>query len=192
MRGVRRTAGVRRDVEHKISDKVRSNRQRHEHSEDERLDRVRTHARREPGVTGVAQAALRRVKRGLALHVELSGERRELTVLRRRALAQADYALQVRRLIEYVRHAFFALRTRVSPARTSVRARDFFAILCRFRPPNAHFSVRTGVSQARTPPPAPVFRPNAPLRFSRRTCTPGVTDTTSVPTPHPHPPCEPF
>ena len=43
------------------------------------------------------------------------------------------------------------LRTRVSPARTSVRARDFFAILCRFRPPNAHFSVRTGVSQRRTP-----------------------------------------
>ena len=76
VRGVRRTAGVRRDVEHKISDKVRSNRQRHEHSEDERLDRVRTHARREPGVTGVAQAALRRVKRGLALHVELSAERR--------------------------------------------------------------------------------------------------------------------
>ena len=76
VRGVRRTAGVRRDVEHKISDKVRSNRQRHEHSEDERLDRVRTHARREPGVTGVAQAALRRVKRGLALHVELKAERR--------------------------------------------------------------------------------------------------------------------
>ena len=31
---------------------------------------MRTHARREPGVTGVAQAALRRVKRGLALHVD--------------------------------------------------------------------------------------------------------------------------
>ena len=96
VRGVRRTAGVRRDVEHKISDKVRSNRQRHEHSEDERLDRVRTHARREPGVTGVAQAALRRVKRGLALHVD---ETYEFLLFRTLTTTLGSYAKRCARLL---------------------------------------------------------------------------------------------
>ena len=47
------------------------------------------------------------------------------------------------------------MRTRVSPARTPLRARSAREILRdfrRFSPPNAHFNVRTGAREGETPP----------------------------------------
>ena len=86
-----------------------------------------------------------------------------------------SHCLQVHRLNLQRERFFHPARTCFAPPHAPARAqraRNFeeFYHGRRFRPPNALFSVRTGVSRRRTPLPAQAFRPNERRRFSRCTC----------------------